>query len=93
MIAPPATPTAAAPKLLDRVRWHLRVKHYSLRTEKAYCDWITRFILFHKKRHPHEMGEPEVAGQGRHPGQWDRESRELSYLPAQFCYSFAGEWL
>ena len=33
------------PKLLDRVRWHLRVKHYSIRTEQAYIDWIRRFIL------------------------------------------------
>jgi len=49
------------PRLLDRVRWHLRVKRYSIRTEKAYLDWIRRFILFHKKRHPAEMGEEEVA--------------------------------
>jgi hypothetical protein len=52
---------AAAPKLLDRVRWHLRVKHYSIRTEKTYLDWIRRFILFHGKRHPAEMGEEEIA--------------------------------
>jgi len=56
--APPASP----PKLLDRVRWHLRVKHYSIRTEQAYIDWIRRFILFHGKRHPNEMGEGEIAG-------------------------------
>jgi hypothetical protein len=60
MIAPPAPPTVA-PKLLDRVRWHLRVKHYSLRTEKSYIDWIRRFILFHKKRHPEQMGEEEIS--------------------------------
>jgi hypothetical protein len=48
------------PKLLDRVRSDLRVKHYSIRTEKAYVDWIRRFILFHGKRHPSEMGEPEI---------------------------------
>ena len=59
MIAPPE-PTAAPPKLLDRVRWHLRVKHYSVRTEQAYIDWIRRFILFHRKRHPDEMGEKEI---------------------------------
>jgi integron integrase len=46
---------------LDRVRWHLRVKHYSLRTERAYLDWIRRFILFYGKRHPNEMGENEIA--------------------------------
>jgi integron integrase len=60
MLAPP-TPTSSSPKLLERVRWHLRVKHYSLRTEQAYLDWIRRFILFHKKRHPDEMGEEQIA--------------------------------
>lgn len=49
------------PKLLDRVRSDLRVKHYSTRTEKAYIDWIRRFILFHGKRHPTEMGEKEIS--------------------------------
>ena len=49
------------PKFLDRVRWHLRVKRYSIRTEQAYIDWIRRFILFHKKRHPEQMGEEEIA--------------------------------
>ena len=49
------------PRLLDRVRWHLRVKHYSLRTEQAYTDWIRRYILFHHKRHPDSMGEEEIA--------------------------------
>lgn len=52
---------AAPTRLLDSVRWHLRVKRYSIRTEQAYVDWIRRFILFHKKRHPEQMGEPEVA--------------------------------
>ena len=48
-------------RLLDRVRWHLRVKRYSIRTEQAYLDWIRRFILFHRKRHPETMGEQEIA--------------------------------
>jgi len=47
-------------RLLDRVRHKIRVKHYSLRTEQAYVDWIKRFILFHDKRHPSELGAPEV---------------------------------
>jgi integron integrase len=51
---------ASSPRLLDRVRWHLRVKHYSIRTEQAYVDWIRRFILFHRKRHPDEMAEREI---------------------------------
>jgi integron integrase len=54
-------PAAGKQKLLDRVRWHLRVKHYSIRTEGAYVDWIRRFILFHGKRHPEAMGEEEIA--------------------------------
>src|SRR5262249_34012892 len=50
----------AAPKLLDRVRDRIRAKHYSLRTERAYLDWIRRFILFNDKKHPAEMSAPEV---------------------------------
>lgn len=53
----PRTP----PKLLDQVRNLMRVRHYSIRTEEAYVQWIRRFILFHGKRHPREMGSPEVA--------------------------------
>jgi len=49
-----------APKLLDQVRERIRVRHYSLRTEDAYLHWIRRFIFFHGKRHPREMGGPEV---------------------------------
>jgi len=47
-------------KLLDQVRDDLRLKHYSLRTEEAYVSWIKRYILFHDKRHPAEMGAPEI---------------------------------
>ena len=48
------------PKLLDRVREAIRIRHYSRRTEKTYVGWIRRFILFHGKRHPSEMGEAEI---------------------------------
>src|SRR5262245_47551511 len=48
------------PRLLDRVRHAIRARHYSRRTEKAYVHWIRRFIFFHGKRHPSEMGAPEV---------------------------------
>jgi len=48
-------------KLLDQVRDAVRVRHLSYRTEQAYVDWIRRFILFHKKRHPIEMRETEVS--------------------------------
>lgn len=47
-------------KLLDEVRNKLRVHHYAMKTEKSYVQWIKRFILFHKKRHPMEMGKLEV---------------------------------
>lgn len=55
-------PTSAnqPPKLLDQVRDALRVRHYAIRTEQAYLDWIKRFILFHHKRHPRQMGAPEI---------------------------------
>ena len=52
---------AHPPRLLDRVRQALRVRHRSPRTEEAYVHWVRRFILFHDKRHPQELGEPEVA--------------------------------
>lgn len=50
------------PRLLDRVRQAIRVRHYSPRTEDAYVSWIRRFILYHGKRHPREMGAAEVTG-------------------------------
>ncbi len=55
------TPSGTGPpKLLDRVAAKTRLLHYSIRTEQAYVDWIRRFILFHNKRHPKDMGGPEI---------------------------------
>jgi integron integrase len=51
---------APPPRLLDRLRAALRARHYSLRTEESYAHWVRRFILFHGKRHPDTMGEPEI---------------------------------
>lgn len=48
------------PRLLDQMRERIRVKHYSIRTEKVYCEWVKQFIRFHQYRHPVEMGAPEV---------------------------------
>jgi integron integrase len=48
------------PKLLDQVREVIRMKHYSLRTEQSYVSWIKRYVFFHDKRHPAEMGEAEI---------------------------------
>ncbi len=50
----------AKPKLLDQVKNKLRLKHYSIRTEEAYLNWIKRFIYFNNKKHPNEMGETEI---------------------------------
>ena len=60
LVVPPATDSKPKRKLLDQVRDVMRLKHYSLRTERTYCDWIERFIRFHGMRHPAEMTEPEM---------------------------------
>ena len=67
MSAPPNSPGSVPPsaggpppKLLDRLRAALRLRHYSLRTEDAYVQWVRRFILFHGKRHPREMGAAQI---------------------------------
>ena len=49
-----------SPRLLARVRDKIRLKHYSIRTEHVYVDWIKRFIWFHGKRHPVDLGPNEV---------------------------------
>ena len=59
MTTPPAT-LSTAPRLLDQVRAAIRVRHYSRRTEDTDVHWIRRFILFHAKRHPRDMGEREI---------------------------------
>jgi hypothetical protein len=51
---------ASAPTLLDPVRDVIRRKHYSIRTEATYCDWIRWYILFHGKKHPKDMGAAEI---------------------------------
>src|SRR5438552_10694447 len=48
------------PRLLDRVRQAIRARHYSRRNEKAYVAWVRRYILFHGKRHPSELGAAEI---------------------------------
>ena len=56
------TPSAGPhpPRLLDQVREAIRLRHYSIRTEQSYTDWIKRYILFHHKHHPKDMGAAEV---------------------------------
>ena len=48
-------------RLLERLRNRLRTRHYSPRTERTYCDWVRRFVLYHERRHPRSMGEAEIA--------------------------------
>jgi integron integrase len=54
-------PNDKHPKLLNQVQNRIRCKHYSIRTEQSYIDWIKRFILYHGKRHPADMGEVEIS--------------------------------
>ena len=59
----PGSSSAGKPRatpLLEQMRAVLRFKHYSIRTEQSYVDWAKRFILFHGKRHPRDMGADEV---------------------------------
>ena len=88
-------------RLLDQVRETIRVKHYSIRTEEAYVAWIKRYILFHNKRHPREMGVSEIEAFLTHlaverPPKGRQKSRQvgrnqqtcqLPYLPSQFCHA------
>ena len=53
-------PEPSQPRLFDVLREAIRIRRYSLRTEDTYVDWVRRFILFHGKRHPRELGAPEV---------------------------------
>ena len=52
--------TPNQPKLLDQVKNKIRVRQYSIRTEESYCGWIKRFILFHNKQHPKDLGKAEI---------------------------------
>lgn len=56
----PPTSSPQGKKLLEQVSDAIRVKHYSYRTEKTYVEWIRRYILFHNKRHPKDMGAQEI---------------------------------
>ncbi len=60
MALPDSDSSSRPPKLLDQLRDRIRVKHYSIRTEQAYVQWVKRYLFFHGMRHPNEMGKPEV---------------------------------
>ena len=55
-----SSPAGQPPCLLDRVRETIRARGYSPRTAEAYCAWIRRFVLFHGRRHPRDLGPPEI---------------------------------
>jgi site-specific recombinase XerD len=57
---PDTRPSAQGKPLLERLRHHIRMLHYSIRTEEAYVSHVRRFILFHQKRHPAQMGAEEI---------------------------------
>lgn len=59
-LQPQGTSSPQGRKLLDQMRDALQTQHYSYRTENTYVEWAKRFVLFHKKRHPKDMGVPEV---------------------------------
>jgi hypothetical protein len=59
-LTPARSTSNAPPKLLDQARAKLWVKHYSIRTEEVYADWIKRYVVFHRKRHASDMAAPEV---------------------------------
>jgi len=76
---------ARAPRLLDVVRDCIRRKHYSLRTEQTYVQWIKRFIYFHGRRHPRELAEASVAAF------LNQLSRKRARFPNNFAFRLAPE--
>ena len=59
---PASTPVLRATRLVDQVRERIRYKHYSLRTEQDYVQWVRMFVKWHSLRHPRDMGQLEIEG-------------------------------
>jgi len=72
-------------KLLDQVRHVIRKKHYSIRTEQAYTNWIRKFILFNGKKHPKDMGEREISQYISIPCSKEKCFRKYPESSAQRC--------
>jgi hypothetical protein len=72
-------PSARAPKLMDQLHEALQSRHYSRRTEQAYCHWVRRFIFFHNVRHPAEMAEPESNAFLTHPAAKEKVSASTQH--------------
>ena len=79
-------------KLMDQVSDALRTKHYSYRTEQTYKDWIKRYILFHDKRHPREMGENEIRAFIAHLTTERKVAVSTPIRPSAPCYSCIGSF-
>jgi integrase len=78
------------PKLLDQVRDAIRRKHYSIRTETSYADWIRRYILFHNKRHPKDMDGAEIEAFLTHPaavGNVSASTQNQAFSALLFLYN------
>src|SRR5471030_1845153 len=56
----PSGEPPAEPRLLDQLRSHIRMRHYSIRTERTYAQWVKRFVVFNGMRHPRDMGAQEI---------------------------------
>ena len=89
-------------KLLERARDIIRLKHYSIRTEHAYLNWMRRYILFHHKRHPQEMGPAEIEAFLTHlaiAGNVARSTQNQAFNALLFLYrevlgiSSASRWM
>jgi hypothetical protein len=76
------------PRLLDQMREVLRVQHYALRTEECYVQWVRRFILFHHKRHPLEMGGRAAAGGSSRWQQVERTKPCREALRISRCFNW-----
>lgn len=81
----PGYAVTSSPRLLDQVRDHVRYRHYSLRTEQAYVHWIKRYIFFHARRHPAEMGRDEIVEFLTHLA----SDRNVAEVPAGSAYHAA----
>jgi integron integrase len=100
MLSEETMPYPQKKKLLDQVRDKIRLKHYSLKTERSYIGWIKRYIIFHNKRHPVEMGKKEIeaflswlaAEQGVSPTTQNQAFSALLFLYREVLDIDMSEW-
>lgn len=81
--------SSTPPRLLDQMRDRIRARHYSIRTERAYLDWAKRYVLFHDKRHPREMGAQDIEAFLSHlamQGQMAASTQNQALAALRFLY-------